>query len=104
MMGSPAKTTLVAPDALSFSAMVAAWVGSVVRLRVYDSVVGDAMLAWPAVSFLVSDAVSSANPGAGGSDVSLTTMNLRFCVWKAGSPAQMASLPFSLATRYPTVS
>ncbi len=34
MMGSPAKITLVAPDALSFSAMVAAWVGSVVRLSV----------------------------------------------------------------------
>ncbi len=38
MMGSPAKITLVAPDDFSFSAMVAAWVGSVVRSRVYWSV------------------------------------------------------------------
>ncbi len=35
MMGSPAKMTLVAPDVLSFSAMVAACVGSVVRSSVY---------------------------------------------------------------------
>ena len=34
MMGSPAKTTLVAPEVFSFSARVAAWVGSVVRLSV----------------------------------------------------------------------
>ena len=58
MMGSPAKITLVAPDALSFSAMVAADVGSVVRLSVYVRSVGDAMSTWPAVSFLVSVAVS----------------------------------------------
>ena len=56
------------------------------------------MSTWPAVSFLVSAAVSWAKPGAGGSDVSLTTMNLRFWVCRAGSPAQTASFPFSLAT------
>src|SRR5580704_5866500 len=97
MIGSPAKMTLVAPDAFSFSAIVAACVGRVVRSSVYESVVGDDMLTLPAVSFLVSDAVSSAVPGAGGSDVSLTTMKERFFVWKEDSPAQMASFPFSLA-------
>ncbi len=56
------------------------------------------MLTRPAVSFLVTAAVSWAKPGEGGSDVSLTTMNLRFWVCRAASPAQMASFPFSLAT------
>ncbi len=56
------------------------------------------MLTWPARSRRASDAVSSAVPGAGGSDVSLTTMNDRRRVCMAGSPAQTASLPLSLAT------
>ena len=38
MIGSPAKMTLVAPDAFSFSAIVAACVGRVVRSSVYESV------------------------------------------------------------------
>ena len=57
------------------------------------------MRTWPAVSFLVTTAVSCAKPGAGGSEVSLTMMNVRFCVRRLGSPAQMASFPFNLATR-----
>ena len=60
MMGSPAKITLVAPDVLSFSAMVAACVGSVVRSSVYCRSVGEARCTCPARSFLVNAAVSSA--------------------------------------------
>src|SRR5580658_5283056 len=99
MMGSPANTTLVAPEALSFSASVAAWVGSVVRLSVYVRSMGDARLTWPARSLSMTDAVSWANPGAGGSDVSLTTMNLRFWECRAAAPAHTAFLPFNLAMR-----
>ncbi len=33
MIGSPANTTLVAPEVFNFSASVAACVGNVVRLR-----------------------------------------------------------------------
>ena len=99
MMGSPATTTLVAPDVFSFSASVAAWVGSIVRLSVYCRSSGDAMLAWPAVSFFVSSAVSSAVPGVGGTIVSLTTMNLRFWVCIEASPAHTASFPLSFARR-----
>ena len=98
MMGSPAKMTLVAPDDFSFSAMVAAWVGSVVRSSVYVRSVGEAMCTCPTVRLPVSAAVSLAKPGAGGSEVSLTTMNVRRVWCNEGSPAQMASLPFSLAT------
>ena len=43
MIGSPAKMTLVAPEVFSFSAMVAAWVGRVVRSSVYCRSVGDAI-------------------------------------------------------------
>ena len=75
MIGSPANTTLVAPEALSFSAIVAACVGRVVRSSVYESVVGEAMLTLPACELLRQRRRELGVPGAGGSDVSLTTMN-----------------------------
>ena len=78
MIGSPAKMTLVAPDAFSFSARVAAWVGSVVRSSVYCSAVGDAMcdVAGPQLLGQRRRQLGRAR-AQGGSDVSLTTMNER---------------------------